>query len=120
MQYMESVPYLEESDFNSNMSLKPNVTNGKPSVVMCQSLGCGHCTVAKHAFAEFSKKESTVNVYTIQIDAERGLGNKLTVIDKDFRGVPCYYAFGSDGTFIGVHNSGRDTDSLVKFAKSLK
>ena len=116
---MEGVAYLESADFNPDMSLKPNVNKGKPVVVMCQSLGCGFCTMAKPAFIDFNNSVQNAIAATIQIDAETELGQKIPSLDKSFRGVPTYLGFNKEGKYVKTHSGGRDKESLINFANSL-
>lgn len=120
--YMTDVPYLEDSDFNPDHSLKPHVNNGKPVVVMCQGLFCGYCTKAKPAFEQFAKGSSNVVGATLQIDggpSEKAAAKRIPNWDPKYRGVPTYIGFGSDGKPQAVHSGGRDLNSLRSFATKL-
>uniref|UniRef100_A0A6C0EM34 Thioredoxin domain-containing protein n=1 Tax=viral metagenome TaxID=1070528 RepID=A0A6C0EM34_9ZZZZ len=120
--YLVNVPYLEDSDFNPDNSLKPYVGNGKPVVVMCQGLFCGYCSQAKPAFEQFTHSSNNVIGATLQIDggpSEKTASKRISMLDKSYRGVPTYLGFGSDGKFQKVHNGGRDLNALRSFAASL-
>lgn len=117
MKYMTNVPYLEVSDFNGTM-LKQNVNQGKPAVIMVQSLGCGHCSQAKPTFAQFAQSNQNVFGGTIQIDSDPQLGQLVAKIAQ-IPGVPVYFGFNRSGQFVRVHQGGRDLASLNAFANSL-
>lgn len=120
--YLINVPYLEDSDFNQDNSLKPYVNKGKPCVVMVQGLFCGYCGKAKPAFQQVAQSTSDVVCATMQIDggpSEKTAAKRLAKIDPSYRGVPIYLGFGSNGKYIKTHNGGRDANSLKAFAASL-
>ena len=118
--YMPGIPYLELSDFNSDLSLKESVHQNKPVVVMCQGVFCGYCNMAKPAFMEFAKiVNGKVTACTIQIDSEKELGAKLPLLDKNFQGVPIYLGFNSKGKYVKTHDKQRDVQSLLAFAQEL-
>jgi thiol-disulfide isomerase/thioredoxin len=120
--YMTRVPYLEDTDFNQDNSLKAHVGNGKPTVVMAQGVFCGYCSTAKPAFQQFTHTNKNVNGVTIQIDgqpSEKKAGERIKKLDPTYRGVPVYLGFNSEGKFVKVHSGGRDFQSLNTFANSL-
>lgn len=122
MSFMAHVPYLEDSDFNKDHSLKPHVTQGKPVVVMAQGQFCGFCTKAKPAFEKFAHSSKNVRGVTLQIDghpSEKKAGERIGKLDKGYRGVPTYLGFDSNGKYIKTHNGGRDQQSITAFANSL-
>lgn len=118
--YMPDVLYLESSDFTPNMSLKPYVGKGKPVVVMCQGNYCGYCTTAKNDFVAFCKQSSVVGC-TLQVDdpSAKDVAGKLDTLDKSYKGVPTYLGFDKTGRYVKTHQGGRDTVSIIEFAKSL-
>lgn len=118
--YMIKVPYLEGDDINSDGSLKEYVGRGKPTVVMVQGNFCGYCTQAKPDFQKFAKSANCM-VATVQSDGDEKdqlAGKKLSVVNKA-RGVPAYLGFDKNGKFVGNHEGGRDTNSLIEFANRL-
>lgn len=120
---MNGVPYLEDSDFNPDNSLKPHVNMGKPCVVMVQGLFCGYCTQAKPAFEQFAHSSQAVKGVTLQIDggpSEKSATKRVQALDKSYRGVPTYLGFGSDGRYQKTHSGGRDKQSIEQFASSLR
>lgn len=118
--YMPNIPYLEITDFNSDMSLKPHVGKGKPVVCMAQGIFCHFCTQAKPDFIEFSKQsQGKVAAVTIQIDSEKDLNSLISNLDPNYQGVPVYLLFDSSGKYVRTHNSGRDVKSLMSAANSL-
>lgn len=122
MSVMERVPYLEDEDFNPDHSLKKYVNKGKPCVVMVQANFCGYCTQAKPAFQKVAHSLSEVVCSTIQADggpSDNKASKRVPKLDKSYTGYPTYMGFSSSGKFIGVHNGGRDEESLKKFALSL-
>jgi len=120
MKYMPNVAYLELNDFNSDMSLKPAVNQGKPAVVMCQGLFCGYCSQAKPAFVAFANEtKGKITACTIQIDSETDLSKKIVELDKNYMGVPIYLGFNANGKYVRTHSGGRDKDSLFAFAATL-
>lgn len=115
------IPYLEDTDFNPDGSLKPHVNQGMPCVVMVQGNFCGYCNQAKPAFQQFADAKKAV-ACTIQIDgspSEKKCAAIVQALDKSYRGVPCYLGFNSQGRYAGTHNGGRDAVALVEFASKL-
>lgn len=123
MSYMVGVPYLEDSDFNPDNTLKSHVTQGKPVVVMAQGTFCRFCTKAKPDFEKFAKSgEHNARAVTLQIDggpSEKNAGQRISALDKNYRGVPAYFGFNNTGKYVKTHNGGRDTQSITDFAKTL-
>jgi thiol-disulfide isomerase/thioredoxin len=83
--------YLEESDFDDqgNFITIPN----KPIFILFQSLRCYHCTHAKPAFLEFSKKNPDILCATIQMDSDKitpAFIKKINLIYPDLIGFPSY------------------------------
>ena len=118
---MVGVPHLESKDFNPDMSLKSYVCQGKPVVVMCQGVFCGYCTQAKPDFIAFCKESKNVIGCTLQIDdsSARDVASKISLLDKDYRGVPVYLGFNKNGKYVRTHDGGRDKISIIEFANSL-
>lgn len=113
MSNLENVQYIEPSDFNADMSLKPYVNNGKPVLVMVQSMNCGHCSSAKPAYQQlFNNNDLPCVIAAMQVEEFQPLANKLQQLDPSFGGVPTYWIFGKDGKFIAPHQGGRDVNSL--------
>ena len=115
------VKYLEDSDINSDSSLKPHVTEGKPTIVMIQGNFCGYCTKAKPDYQKLVNMLPKVSICTIQVDggdSDKGASKKLSSVNKS-PGVPSYLGFDKNGKFVAVHSGGRDTESLKNFASTL-
>jgi thiol-disulfide isomerase/thioredoxin len=112
-----NIAYLEINDVKPTGVLKKYVTKGKKTVVMAQGLNCGHCTDAKPAFKEFAlKTDGLLTCATICIDgseSEHKLGQKISEWDKNYRGVPTYLIFDTNGNYIETFNDGRDVTSLM-------
>jgi len=117
MQYLVGVPYLELSDFNSDISLKNYIGKGKPVVIMVQGNYCGFCTQAKPAFLDFAKSNDNIVGATIQVDSEKDLGELISILDSN--GYPAYLGFDSSGQYVKTHSGERDKSSLEAFANSL-
>jgi len=115
MSFMEGVIYLENSDFNDDLTLKSNVHKNKPSVVMIQRQSCSYCTQAKPAFKNLSDKSNGFNVYSIQLELEPELINRLRPLDPNMAGVPAYWGFNRQGKYVKTHSGGRDENSLLEF-----
>jgi len=115
-----TVYFLEGSDFNSDNTLKPHVTGGKPVVVIVKRNGCGWCTKAFPDFEKFADANPDVMACAIQSDVDRDSAKIVSQLDSTYRGVPHYIGFRSDGRFAGNHKSGRDVESLQTFAKTLR
>lgn len=116
-----NIPYLEDHDIETDGTLKPHVSRGKPSIIMIQGDFCGYCNMAKPDFQQLIDSDD-VNVFTIQIDAsdsERNAAKKLGKINNS-PGVPAYVGFKSDGTTGISHKGGRDLKSLKSFISELK
>lgn len=111
MSNLEGVPYIEPSDFNPDMSLKPYVGKGKPVLVMLQSMSCGHCSQAKPAFQELHNSSSGQFV-TATMQLEEFNPEMVQKLDPQFRGVPTYWIFDASGRFARVHDGGRDVQTL--------
>lgn len=121
MSKLVNIPYLEDSDFNADNSLKPYVNKGKPCVIMVQGNFCGYCTQAKPAFQKLASL-SGVALCTLQIDGapqEKAAAKRVSILDKSYRGVPTYLGFNAQGKYVATHKGGRDTASIESFAKSL-
>jgi len=116
------VPYLEGSDINPDSSLKPNVCQGKPVIMMVQGNFCGYCTQAKPAFQQLAQSTPSVVAVTIQTDgdaSDKKASEMIANVNKS-PGVPAFLGFNSQGKFIGAHSGGRDLASLQAFASSLQ
>jgi thiol-disulfide isomerase/thioredoxin len=122
--FMPNVVYLESSDFKPDMSLDPSVGQGKPAVVMFQGNFCGYCTQAKDAFTSFCNESGSAGVLacTLQIDdpSAKEAAGKISMLDKNYRGVPTYFGFDKTGKYVKTHQGGRDKVALIEFAKSLR
>lgn len=119
--HMQNVPHLESSDFNSDLTLKNYVGNGRPVVVMCQGAFCGYCTQAKPAFMAFCKESKNAIGCTLQIDepSAKAIASQISKLDPNYQGVPVYLGFNSSGKYVKTHNGNRDTASILAFANSL-
>ena len=120
---MENVAYLEIQDFNSDGSLKPYVGQGKPVLLMGQGNFCGHCQKAKPALQQLANSQNQFVVATILSDgdkSEKEASKFFKVWDNQHRGIPAYFGFSSNGKFNTTHQTGRDLESLKKFASSLR
>lgn len=113
MNFESNVYYLEESDVTPSKKLKPYVTSGKPTIVMCQSAGCGHCTNAKPAFQALADKRPDIRCCTIQLD-DVNMDSVIKKWNPDFRGVPCFLIFSKDGSMQKVYSGDRSTSSFEK------
>ena len=121
--YLIEIPYLEDSDFNNDNSLKSYVGQGLPVVVMAQGAFCGYCTKAKPAFKKFAEENKNVRAVTLQIDGgptEKKAAKRISALDSSYRGVPTYLGFDKNGKYVGTHQGGRDAKSLSSFATKLK
>lgn len=119
---MENVAYLEVDDFNSDGSIKHDVNNGKPVVLMAQGGFCGYCQQAKPAFAKFAAESTNVIAATIVTDGEaveKQAAKFIRVWDAGHKGVPAYFGFGSNGKFEKLHGGGRGLSDLKSFAATL-
>ena len=115
------IPYLEETDVNSDGSLKAHVCKGKPVVVMVQGNFCGYCTSAKPDFQRFAQTAQNVSSVTVQIDGgpmDKRANKKLSLVNTS-PGVPAFLGFDSQGNFVKIHQGNRDIASLQGFASSL-
>lgn len=122
MGILENVRYLEKQDFTSNGDLKKYVNEGKPAIIMCQGNFCGFCNLAKPAFQDLSYSNTNVQCCSIQIDGEeteRDASKLISKWDKNYRGVPFYIGFNSDGKYAKTHTGGRDKKSLEEFVNTL-
>jgi hypothetical protein len=123
MKYMINVPYLTIDDFNADGTLKSHVGKGKPVVMMVQGVFCGYCTQAKPDFHQFVKSTQKVTGVTLQSDGDPSEKKAYELVKNltgpQMKGVPAYLAFNKEGKFIGVHQGGRDINSLHEFANKL-
>ena len=117
------VYYLEKRDVDDKNKLKNYATQNLPVIVMVKSDNCGHCVTA---FPEFEKlaKDFPDQLAARCIRREDKDGDELLqlVIQKwytEFRGFPTYLGFDSKGNYVKHHDGGRDSKSLLEFAKSL-
>lgn len=51
---------------------------------------------------------------------EREASKFFTKWNPNHRGVPAYFGFDRRGKFVRMHEGGRDMESVMSFAKSLK
>jgi thiol-disulfide isomerase/thioredoxin len=118
---MVGVPYLEDSDINSDASLKSHVNNDKPVVMMVQGNFCPHCNNAKPAFQQLAQSMPNVAVVTVQTDggpSDKKASQMLSAVNKS-PGVPAFLGFSKEGKFVKTHSGNRDLESLKQFASSL-
>ena len=114
---MPGTLYLENSDFQG-LRLNPQISKGKPCIVMLQALWCGYCTMAKEEYNKL--KNSDVAVFaTIQGEEQKEITQKI-MQTKQLQGFPAYVAFDSSGNLVGVHEGNRDSNSLLQFASQFK
>ena len=117
-----NVIFLEMKDYKG----KTLTINGKPFpgtvLVMVQGSFCGYCTKSKPDFIRIardlgSNKLDDNGVYfaTIKIDGEKDeqkLGKAISdLTGEKLPGVPAYLVY-KNGTFVGLHTGGRDSNSL--------
>lgn len=117
---INTVYYLEDSDIDSNLKLKPYVNSRYPKspiIVMIHSSYCGHCVNAKPAFETFSKDHNAAAIQTDDSDAVTM--NTIKKWHPELRGVPCYLGFNSKGEFVKVYTGDRSINSLVEFYNEL-
>lgn len=117
MSFDSNIYYLEESDVTSSKKLKPYVTGGKPTIVMCQSSGCGHCQNAKPAFQALADKRPDLRCCTIALE-DVNMDDIVKVWNPEFRGVPCFLIFSKDGSFSKVYSGDRSTKSFEDAMKN--
>lgn len=119
---MEKVAYLEIDDFTPNGDLKSYVNQGFPAIIMAQGNFCGYCKMAKPAFQDLANAGNKVVCCSIEIDgedSEKAAGKLLNKWDKNYKGVPTYLGFNSQGKYVKTHTGGRDKESLEQFVKTL-
>lgn len=118
MKLLKPIVYLEESDLNSNGTLK----NGKPTLIMIQGNFCGFCNKAKPDYQKVGNKmHGKCTIATIQIDGESPDQGAIKLLEKklqNYKGVPHYCGFNKQGKLVN-HEGGRDAASIEKFAKTL-
>lgn len=118
---MEKVLYLENQDFKNGV-IKSYVGRGNPVIIMAQGSYCGYCKMAIPDFQKLANSVSGVVCASIQIDGEESEKQASKLIgkwDPEYKGVPFYLGFNSNGQYVKTHTGGRDTSSLVAFANSL-
>lgn len=113
--FLDGVIHLDNGDFTSDLKLKPEVSQGKPSIVMLQKQACGYCTEAKPAYKSLNANANGFNVYTIQLEYEPELVSRIKGLDPNTTGVPAYWGFDKDGKFVRSHTGSRDANSLREF-----
>lgn len=122
MKYLENIPYLEYSDFNSNGSLKSHITRGKPVIVMCQGINCGYCNLVKPDFQKFSNT-SLISTATIQMDSketiDKGAIQMAVKLCPKLNKIPTYLLFNKDGSYQGYKEGGGKYNDLVMISKTL-
>lgn len=104
MDYMTNVFYLEPSDFQSIKKIKPHVSKNRPSLVMLQSIGCGHCKTTKPIINDMASKVN-FNVYTIPSDDTNfGMRDFLKQAvnqgELNISGVPMFIVYNSAGNLV--------------------
>jgi thiol-disulfide isomerase/thioredoxin len=111
---MIDIPYLEIQDLNQDGSLKSNVTQGKPTVVMIYASWCPHCTKAMPWFQKFAKDSEAVGV-AVQLDSDvtsvGQAGKLLSKISKS-PGVPTFAIFSKDGKYLRNHSGDRSYEAI--------
>ena len=115
--FFEGVPYLEETDFNANGTLKPYVGNGKPVVVMIQSSWCGHCKNAKPAYQQAFDKCKDVVFATVQADSPVESCKKALKYTPN-EGFPTFLKYDRSGKLVGPHTGNRDAESIIAFGRA--
>jgi len=102
--YMTNVWYLEPKDFDNEdiRTLKQSVCQGKPCIVMVQSMGCGHCSNNKPLFDELSKNNNNIVCLTAPSDdKEYGmmmfLKQSVQKGQISFPGVPVFLFYDKNG-----------------------
>jgi thiol-disulfide isomerase/thioredoxin len=115
---MYPVLYLERSDFTDNGSIKSELLDNKPALVMIQAGFCGHCTHAKPAFQELANA-GDINCMTVQTDgerqSERDIAPILNKIYPGFTGFPSYLLITPDGKRIAYNDGDRSEAALRSF-----
>ena len=121
MDFLPNIPYIELTDFNQDLTLKPHVGKDKPVVIMCQGVFCHFCKDDKPDFLAFCQQVNGQIVgATIQIDnGKENLSGIISTLYPAYKGVPIYMGFNKNGKYVKTHEGNRDTTSLVQFAQSL-
>jgi hypothetical protein len=124
--FMPNVIYLEDSDFvnaDGAPAISPEFTQGRPCLVLLQSMSCYHCDNARPAYNELAGQNLNVRICTVQMPGhELSIGPELAqalMSTAQAQGVPCYMLFDGNGRFVNVYSGGRDVNSLMGFVGSL-
>ena len=132
MEYFDSpnVYYLEDTEFDSNYTLRTNVVNertGAPffsgvTIVLVQGNYCGHCTSFKPVFQQLADELAPqgIDFATIQIDGkepgEQGFQDSISsIIQGPLEGVPLILKF-YQGKPVDKHNGDRSAEAVRQWA----
>ncbi len=130
MSYLNKIPYLEISDFDSKGNIKEErlVKKNLPVLIMIQANFCGWCNKSKPDFQKLadsinSNPQKKVILATIQGDGEekgeQELAQILDVIDKSgFNGYPTYVLYTPASgklSYKKTHTGGREAKDLADF-----
>ena len=120
------IVYLENSDFNSDGTLKDVVFKNKKILIFIQANWCGHCQHAKPDYQQFAdlNQDTDIICTTVLTDNEPDLATKFSSgFDGNItpvKGFPTYYMVKGGTKEYYENNIGRDKDSLKKFIQTMQ